>query len=395
MSHAGRCTLRDIVALTLFSALACCITEGKTPVPEWDAGGSTPDASSQSPYDGTVGHPCSSDADCISPTGPGQNRCSLTALQDGPLLPTPVCVLPSCDPGTDGNIHRCDGPDGDATTPGVCYDLGGGSGVCLPGCSFAADGSAARGCSGKNVCNFYGSGTDSSGAPYGVGYCLGGCTANADCPRGSSCDTTTGLCLTTVTPPTLSLGQACNATAPDPGCNCFGNLASGDGYCSTFCITGSKTAGCPAGYVCDPTEPAASSLGGSNLGFPKVTPGLAGWCLASCNIESGGDAGPEAGDAMSGDAANESGDGGGDASAGDAMDSAGEASSDASDDESVDATNDGPPEASDDGPADALGAGLGETTGDGGAPADAVPAVVCPAPSTCSVGNVAGPDCLP
>ena len=393
MPHPRPSPLRGGAIAAIGFLVACSVTNGATPVPSPGS-----DASLQPTYDGTVGHPCATDADCFSPGGPRENRCSLAAFADGPLMPTPVCVLPTCDPGTDGAIHDCDGPDGDPSTPGVCYDMGGGQGLCLPACSFAADGSAPQGCLGKDVCNFYGTGINAAGQVYGVGYCLGGCAADSDCPARSACDVTTGLCVSSVTTPVLSLGQACTPSALNPGCNCFGDVTGAQGYCSTFCITGSTAAPCPAGYVCDSTEPAASTANSSVLGFTKPTPGLAGWCLAACGESSvAADAGP--GDAAVADAeavADAVLDVGVDANVDAAVDSG---PADAGDDETADApgdASDGAADAQTEAAMDAADAADGSDASDSAADAgDPATIPACPAQSTCSFDNVAGPDCLP
>jgi hypothetical protein len=286
-----------------------------------------------------------------------------------------VCVLPSCDPGTDGNVHGCDGPD-TLDAPGICYDLGGGQGVCLPTCSFPADGSAPAGCTGKDVCNFYGEGADASGKAVGFGYCFGGCVADSDCPSGSGCEKSTGLCVTAPTQPALALGDACNASAQNPGCNCFGNPATGAGYCTQFCITGSQGAGCPAGYVCDSTEPPAASPGADAglAGFATQTPGLAGSCLARC---SAGGTSPDAGaDGATADDA--------------------EADGPALDGSDVDAASDAAAGdgavISDDGGRDSAATFDASGAMDAGTPSSPPG---CPVQSSCSTANVAGPDCLP
>jgi hypothetical protein len=317
--------------------------------------------SAPSAYDGTVGRRCSSDSECVGKNGPGTNRCSNDAFVAGPLLPTPVCVGPACDPGTDGNLHYCDGPDGPESL-GVCFDLGTGTGVCLPKCTVATDGSTARGCAGKDVCNVYGE--DATGA---VGYCFGGCTRSADCPTGSTCDPSNGLC--EASPPTaaLALGQACMANAPNPGCNCFGNLTTGVGYCTQFCITGSAAAACPTGYVCDSTEALGGSMdaGAALPGFAVQTPGLAGSCLVACG--SGADADAAVGDVPVGDAS-------GNAPDIDGQDSA--YSGDVTDE-------DGARE-------DAASTPIGDAGSEASAPVSG-----CPGTSVCSRIDVAGADCLP
>src|SRR5438105_446480 len=73
-------------------------------------------------YDNTVGLPCKADSDCQPAGGPGVAICSTSAF-NGAVYPTPVCVIPSCDPGIDGFAHFCDGPDVPGS-PGFCLPIG-------------------------------------------------------------------------------------------------------------------------------------------------------------------------------------------------------------------------------------------------------------------------------
>lgn len=253
-------------------------------------------------YDGTTGKACSTDADCHSPGGPGVNVCTNdgTIFQSGALFPTPFCFLPAkCDPGTDGGIHFCDGPD-DPSSPGVCLPTTTpaetGMGICLPQCNFKPDGSAATGCIGKDTCSIYGIGADSSGNPLGIGYCYGGCTSDADCSAAASttpqhCQVDEGICLTAVTSD-LPAGTGCNsASTPAPACNCITNTNTDLGYCASFCATaGSATvASCPSGWVCDASLPTTitNAADASVAGWTSANPGMAGYCAPSCSIATG------------------------------------------------------------------------------------------------------------
>jgi hypothetical protein len=255
-------------------------------------------------FDGTTGKQCSSDADCKGAGGPGINRCSSDALfQGGELFPTPVCLMPvQCDPcggqtPCDGLIHGCDGPDGAASTPGICLPNTAtptvGKGTCWPACAFAADGSAPMGCVGKDACNVAGYGVNGTMAQ-GVGLCIGGCVADADCAGGEKCDTPTGLCLKSVTPPTKNLGDGCTmaeAQATPAPCNCIYNTQSGLGFCTQFCVTPAAGAAnpCPTGWFCETQEPL--TLTGANdasvTGFTMQNVGLAGFCVPSCQVDGG------------------------------------------------------------------------------------------------------------
>jgi hypothetical protein len=245
----------------------------------------------KSGFDGTVGTACTSDLDCQPAGGPGMNTCSTTTFVD-PIFPTPVCVLRSCDPGTDGLIHFCDGPD-NPQSPGICLPTPSG-GTCLPSCFFGADGAAPVGCKGKDTCTYYASGVSTTtGQPVAIGYCFGGCVTDADCPTGSACQTNAGICVASATPPTKPIGSTCTAadngsnTTP-PTCNCFLGPTSTQGFCTQSCIVRSATATCPGGYVCDSLLPAqlTNAADASVTGFTVQNTNLAGLCLPTC----GGDA---------------------------------------------------------------------------------------------------------
>jgi hypothetical protein len=276
--------------------------------------------------DGTTGKTCTMDSDCKGPGGPGLNVCSIAGyFRGGPLNPTPLCLSPApCDLGTGVNVQFCDGSGPtDSMSPGICLPtataMTGPNGQCFPKCVIPVDGSAPTGCPGKDRCNLFASGTDTTGNPIALGYCLGGCTADSDCPTGSTCQKDEGLCLTTPHAVTKQLGQTC--TANDLGstnyrCNCFYQPMTMLGYCSQFCITGpSSPAPCPSGYVCDPQLLAqVTGLNDASIpGFTKVNPGLAGYCLQACSTAPAGDAGggvDAAADAVVGDAG-DAGDAGG------------------------------------------------------------------------------------
>jgi hypothetical protein len=274
------------------------------------------EASLTSMYDGTVGTPCASDIDCQPPGGPGLAICSLSLSQ--PIFPTPICVIPTCDPGTDGLVHFCDGPD-DASSPGVCTQFSSTVSVCLPQCEFASDGTPPIGCTGHDACNFYTAGADQNNNLVGLGFCWGACTADADCPSGSSCQTNQGVCFTTVMPPTKTLGQACTSADSTSGaCDCLTNPSSTSdaGFCSQACQVGISTDACPSGYVCQAFEPNSftdSTTNQTTPGFMIQNTGLAGFCVPTCTA---GDAG--SGGAGETDASPASGDDGGGSTSGDA-----------------------------------------------------------------------------
>jgi hypothetical protein len=202
----------------------------------------------------------------------------------------------ACDPcggvtPCDNLIHGCDGPDG-ASAPGVCLPNSNppavGMGLCLPECTFRGDGSAATGCVGKDACNAIAFDATSS-PPSGIGYCFAGCTANTDCAAGESCETNTGLCLKTVTPPTKNLGDGCTmaeANASPPACNCVYNTSSGLGFCTTFCTVGGSQ--CQSGWFCEAEEPLTLASGDASVvGFTTQNVGLGGFCVPACQIDGG------------------------------------------------------------------------------------------------------------
>ena len=250
-----------------------------------------------------------SNSDCQPDGGPGHNLCSLAGgfidfyavasfVDLGAVIyPSPVCLLPSCEAGTDGVVHFCDGPD-QATSPGVCVTgvTGTGNG-CYPACFFDNAGSAPVGCLANDVCVSYGVVEDATGNLRGVGYCTGGCTSDAQCPSNQQCQTDWGACVTMKIPPTKAIGAACtnsdNGEFTNPS-NCFCNVAPTmtDGYCSQFCIVGSTTAPCPTGYTCDGQEPldVVNANDAGITGFSKQNTGLAGVCTPTCSIQ-GSDAG--------------------------------------------------------------------------------------------------------
>jgi hypothetical protein len=245
-------------------------------------------------YDGTTGKACTTDADCHPAGGPGVNKCTADGLfgtsGGNDLYPTAVCLdIQNCDPGSDGNLHFCDGPD-DPSSPGVCLSTGAaGKGICLPQCNFKPDGSAVTGCIGKDTCDVAGFEPDpnNANAAIGIGYCFGGCESNADCAAGQQCQTDSGLCLKTLTTDP-AVGTGCNQNAtPAPTCNCLANTSSGLGYCAQFCKIGGTS--CGSGQICDAELP--TELIGSNdasiPGWTTANPGLGGFCSPTCNVDAG------------------------------------------------------------------------------------------------------------
>jgi hypothetical protein len=273
-------------------------------------GDRTDDDFTEPGYDSTTGRACTSDADCHATGGFGINACSNDVLYTGSLgdfalFPTPICIVPgTCDPLANGTnqITFCGGDPTNPASPGICYPTTvppmAGKGTCFPQCQYEPDGTAAVGCQGKDVCHAYGTGTDSNGNLVGIGFCYGGCVTDADCASAGSnasnaadrvqkCDVPYGICVTTVTPPTLAIGAGCDLSSTT-ACNCITNPGGGtSGYCSTFCREGAG--GCPGGWVCDLSLPTTvtSSTDATLAGWTENNPGMGGFCAPSCNLDSG------------------------------------------------------------------------------------------------------------
>jgi hypothetical protein len=202
--------------------------------------------------------PCATDADC-DVTGEAINKCS-TSLPV-PALPTPRCVS-ACSLGDVTKPTYCDGDMGLCSTA-----LG--DPLCLPLCQFRNDGAAPAGCEGLNACNFAAHGRDSTtGELIAIGYCLGGCKVDSDCPKPTVCQIETSWCVRTRATYTKSLGDACTS---DIECACFKNASAG--YCTRACRVGES---CPTGYTCDPALPSE---------FTKLPTGLLGRCLKDCTTD--------------------------------------------------------------------------------------------------------------
>src|SRR5262249_11980126 len=85
-----------------------------------DSGTADMDAAGIGVGDGTTGKACKTDTDCVSPTGPGTNKCSnysdgMLTIENVPVAvwATPVCIIPlpvpgaatgNCDPTAPGGF---------------------------------------------------------------------------------------------------------------------------------------------------------------------------------------------------------------------------------------------------------------------------------------------------
>lgn len=221
------------------------------------------------PPTGTTGNPCASDDECDL-TGEGINLCARGLFSDGSVYPNPVCIGIECDPGGGTTPARCDGERG------LCLPTStSGDGICLPACTYAGDGFPPKGCIGKNACFPYFNQPDPMVGMKGVGFCLGGCTVDADCAAaGERCQVETGYCVRTVVPYTKKLGEKCTEADVEPPAKCNCMYEGGSGYCTVACRT--ATSSCPTGFWCDAQLPPT---------FGKVPAGLLGSCLKSCTTD--------------------------------------------------------------------------------------------------------------
>jgi hypothetical protein len=315
---------------------------------------------------GTTGKACSSDSDC---TSPDNDTCSIDYVYTlagvtGLALPASVCIenptSDNCDPAPADDPfgqapHFCDGPD-DPSSPGFCLadnpnNPQSGMGTCLPKCTFSTNGAAAVGCTAPDTCTpwiYAGSGN----SIVGFGFCQGTCQKDSDCgpQQGvpATCQTDVGICTTQPVTRTLMLGDACTYDDYQSGaCNCNVDPTSLTGFCTTVCVVGGTP--CPTGWVCDTAEPTSVTVGATTIPITVQNPGLAGICLPSCPMSQ----------ATQGVAIFV------DGGAGDAESTGTEADGQA-----------------------ALDAAAASDAGDGAS-------FQCPAGSTCTLGTVAAPDCVP
>jgi hypothetical protein len=284
-------------------------------------------------FDGTSGQICASNADCkgTAAGSPGNNVCSnsyngllntVNGVTRPQLWPTPLCMMPlptvagvgNCDPGDQGFLQFCDSADPtNPASPGICLPLtnpqqaGPTNGICLPGCSFALDGSAPVGCPGKDTCvpdTFL---LDATGAAIGFGFCQGTCETDADCSAlgtGWGCQTDIGFCTQTKKTRTKAIGTACtnagNGAAPiaasdsqTGSCDCpFSGSSVTAFYCTSACVVGGNP--CPDGWICDAFEPEqlifTDQTGAQTIvaGPTVQNVGLPGTCIAPCAGPDGG-----------------------------------------------------------------------------------------------------------
>jgi hypothetical protein len=281
------------------------------------------------PFDGTTGKPCVANSDCkgTSADAPGTNVCSnnytfpvdtLTVQ----LWPTPLCLAPlprgtgNCNATGDGSglPQFCDSADPtNVNSPGICLPVPAltppNDGLCLPACTFDLTGAPAVGCPGHDTCvpmTFLLDNTTNT--VVGVGFCQGTCQSDDDCTAlgtGWGCQTDLGFCTLAKKTRTKAAGAQCtNASATGAAtdsstgaCNCFTNLNSTNGYCTSACVVNGTP--CANGGVCDSLEPTNLLFQGptgtvSVAGPPMQNPGLAGTCMQPCTLADAG--APAAGD---------------------------------------------------------------------------------------------------
>ena len=284
--------LQLVACIVLLGGLSAC-SSTKTGAAPKDGGVGvfvTEDASAP------VGEPCGADTDCSSPA-----TCSNDSFSIGPYFPTPVCVAPCTPSTTPDELLVC----GDGT--GVCQSNTATTGTCFPVCFVTPDGQS-TGCLINDDCAVIGSTADPN-TPNQTdlfGECQPGCSADSQCPTGSSCDTIYGTCETTVTPPAIAFGASCNpsSTADPPPCACVGPSGATTGFCSAYCTTGNA---CPqpggAGNMDDGGVDAGASDAGTTLpfvcsaqlgtlatedagiAFATQPTGLQGLCFPACNTK--------------------------------------------------------------------------------------------------------------
>jgi len=211
-----------------------------------------------------VGATCSASLDCRMAAG-------LTGICSA-LSPTPACLATGCAITSTTSVEYCD------SDRGVCLS-GGSSNYCIQKCAFGNSTSAPTGCTGSNRCNAYGFSRDTGGVVSGVGYCLGVCASNAECPTGFVCQVEDGLCVAPASyvTYTLAVGSACTVGTTTT-CNCVGRSGAA-GVCTKACVVG-RSGTCGAGFTCASDVP--KTFSDSSAAFTALPTGLAGNCYKNC-----------------------------------------------------------------------------------------------------------------
>jgi hypothetical protein len=281
-----------------------------------DAGTGDGGVDASIPADRTTGKSCLNDNDCDL-TGNGIAHCTATGLfVVGALNPSPICMqfdssgADVCDPGpldASGkqlNVMPCDGDTG------LCTKSGSSTAVCDARCELDDTGKWIQPCLGRNACTYSAVATDATGRHVMFGTCMGGCSADADCPSGSRCDATEKICVSVKCTTDANCtsrwsgapaawrcetssgyckflyakkpGDLCDPTVPLQDCACYASPSATQGVCATLCKTGAA-ADCAAGLVCDPVLAATDGAGAPIYAASFTLPaGLSGWCLPPC-----------------------------------------------------------------------------------------------------------------
>lgn len=268
--------------------------DGSTNKPRPDSGTGDTDGGGEDEVQGHSGLPCTGVADCQADGD--DDQCSKGGYKNGDLHPTPVCVdINNCTLGNAGTIEDvlCD------EQTGVCLQIDAATGVCLPACIFNEDGfEEGATCAGKNKCNAAYILTAQDGTHSSLGFCFGGCTADADCEgtAGQKCQVEDALCVNPDAYVTYkAVGEACtddgDATTPAE-CNCGTVLDdkspdADSGFCTSACVTGAAgDAYCgtaKAGWTCTAKLSAKDDKGAALFG--KQPDGILGQCALPCTAD--------------------------------------------------------------------------------------------------------------
>ncbi len=294
--------LRVAACITIAGGLFACSSTnssgvvgdgGGTVFHPLDSGGPVGDDDSGGTVNGPgVGNACTTPADCVNDAGPA-GLCSNNFFTAGPLFPTAVCLSANCTVPADPNqIGIC----GNNALPGLCQAGATGSApICFPLCTISGTGTVA-GCLTNDACKIEGL-TSTGGTTEIIGICQPGCTADAQCPSGTKCDTYQAVCVATPEVFSQAFGTSCDPNATTQACYCIGSPSGTTGFCSSSCVTGSGScpvagagggdggaseAGTALPYVC------SAQLGGINasdagISFATQPNGLDGLCFQACD----------------------------------------------------------------------------------------------------------------
>jgi hypothetical protein len=175
----------------------------------------------------------------------------LSERQNG--FPNAYCAYQGCTVGMDSTCP----------TGGVCSASGDGLGICLDGCAADADCRMAEGYACRPV--------DYTGTMSTSTACVPACTSDAQCTRmGFVCNPGTGRC---GDPFGGTVGAMCADATGCPGGRCLTDAAGWPG--GTCAAPGCRLTGTGPGFTC----PAGSACADDGLGDPEI-----GHCLAACVV---------------------------------------------------------------------------------------------------------------